>query len=459
MRRRAALLLPTAATLALAIAANLWSLDSHWRWDLTSAEVYSISPESRRVAAAVEKPVSVTYFYDVRSRAHTDAGALLDQFAAVNPRITVRGYDPVLQPAEARRFQLSFPGTAVFESGGRRVTITGLNETEFTNALLRVTSGATQRICFTEGHVESDPESFKSHDHLDSHGEPGHSHSGGGRPLELHERHGMGMAKDALETLGYTVAKALLAKGPGQLEGCAVVIVASPQRAFLAAETAQLVEYVQKGGKLVLLLEPFVRSGLEPVLELFGVLAEPYVVLDPARHYWIDPATPAVSTYARHRVTRNLPLAFFPGALSLNPLPRGVPNDVSIVPLAETSPRATVDAPEPAPEHLAGPRARTLALLATKRTAAGPGARAFIAADGDFATNSFFHILGNGQLFLNAVNFLAEQEQLIDLSPRTYELPKVRLTNNQMWATFVTSALVLPAALLAAGAAVWRRRR
>jgi ABC-type uncharacterized transport system involved in gliding motility auxiliary subunit len=457
--RRVALFLPTAALLALAVALNLWSLQSHWRWDLTSGGVYSMSPESRRVAEAVKVPVAVTWFYDVRSRAHADAGALLDRFAAANPLISVRGYDPVLQPAEARRFQLSFPGTAIFEAGDRRVGVNGLTETEFTNALLRVTSGASQRVCFTEGHVESDPDSFKSHDHLDAHGEPGHSHSGGGRPLELHERHGMGMARDALVTLGYEVAKVLLLKGPGQLAGCAVVVVASPQQPFLPAETAQLVDYARGGGKLVLLLEPFVAHGLDPVLALFGVLSEPHVVADPASHYWIDPATPAVSSYARHRVTRNLALSFFPGALALNPLPSGVPNDVSIVPLAETSVRATVEAPEPKPERLAGQRPRTLALLATKRVAEGPMQRVFIAADGDFATNSFFHILGNGQLFLNAVNFLAGQETLIDLPPRNYELPKVRLTNNQMWATFALSALVLPAALLVAGLVVWRRRQ
>ena len=48
---------------------------------------------------------------------------------------------------------------------------------------------------------------------------------------------------------------------------------------------------------------------------------------------------------------------------------------------------------------------------------------------------------------------------LIDLPPRNYELPKVRLTNDQMWATFALSAVVLPAALLVAGLVVWRRRQ
>ena len=31
---------------------------------------------------------------------------------------------------------------------------------------------------------------------------------------------------------------------------------------------------------------------------------KPDFVRDPERHYWTDPATPAVSDYARHRITR-----------------------------------------------------------------------------------------------------------------------------------------------------------
>jgi hypothetical protein len=37
--------------------------------------------------------------------------------------------------------------------------------------------------------------------------------------------------------------------------------------------------------------------------------------------------------------------------------------------------------------------------------------------DVDFATNSFFHFLGNGNLFLNTINYLAAQENLIGLGP------------------------------------------
>ena len=79
--------------------------------------------------------------------------------------------------------------------------------------------------------------------------------------------------------------------------------------------------------------------------------------------------------------------------------------------------------------------------------------------DGDFATNSFFPIMGNGQLFLNGVGFLAGQDDLIDIQPRHYALPRIELTNGQMMVTFVTSAILLPLAVLLAGLAVWWRRR
>jgi hypothetical protein len=46
-----------------------------------------------------------------------------------------------------------------------------------------------------------------------------------------------------------------------------------------------------------------------------------------------------------------------------------------------------------------------------------------VVGDSDFATNSFFHIMGNGTLFLNTVNYLGAQENLIGLQPRTATSP------------------------------------
>ena len=97
-----------------------------------------------------------------------------------------------------------------------------------------------------------------------------------------------------------------------------------------------------------------------------------------------------------------------------------------------------------------------LCLLAAEITAKS---RIVVIGDSDFATNSFFHILGNGNLFLNAVNYLAEQENLIGVEPRTYDPPRVNLTNRQMKGTFLLSVILIPALLALIGFAVWWRQR
>jgi ABC-type uncharacterized transport system involved in gliding motility auxiliary subunit len=85
--------------------------------------------------------------------------------------------------------------------------------------------------------------------------------------------------------------------------------------------------------------------------------------------------------------------------------------------------------------------------------------RVAVVGDSDFATNSFYHIMGNGKLFLNTINFLAAQENLIGIEPRTYDLPRVNLTNRQMKGTFFLSIVLIPALLALVGIAVWWRQR
>jgi hypothetical protein len=465
---RLALALPALAIVAAAAAINLWAVQHPQRIDLTSGGVYSIGPQTRQVLAQLKEPVTVTFFHDLRSKEMSDALALLRQYAAQTAQLTVKAYDPAIAPAEARRQQVQFAGTAVFESGGRRVVVNGGSETDFTNGLIRVTAQGNQTLCFTEGHAEADIQSLSTHDHFEGDMGSGHSHSSGGRSVVVHERHGMGMARDALLTLGYSVRGLSLVGGPNALAGCAVVVIAGPQQPFEAGEVAQLRAWALAGGRLMALVDPFVNTGLAPLFAEFRMQVEPKRVLDPKSHYWTDDATPAVSSYAKHKITRNLPLSFYPGAASLAPLPlrggSGGGVEVRLTPLVQTSDAARAeDAAGAAAPGDAG--AQTIAGLATRRLpgqAAGDGERRaelLLVGDADFATNSFFHVLGNGVLFLNGVSYLAEQDRLIDITPRNYELPRVQMTNTQMRATFVLSTVVLPALALILSLVAWWRRR
>ncbi len=457
--RRVGFWLPVAAMLAVLVAVNLLAARSPVRLDLTSAGSYSLGPESRRVVEAVGTPVTVTFFYDLRNRAMQDAKALLEQYAA-NPLITVRAVDPMLQPAEARRHKVQFAGTAIFQSGDRRITVNGGTEVEFTNGLIRAAQQAAQTVCFTDGHTEADPFSLKTHDHFETDMSHGHSHSTGGRALEIHERHGMGMARDALDALGYRVQAVQLSRGPGQLAGCSVVVVAAPQVAFEAAEAEQLRAHLAGGGRAILLLEPLVAHGLDGLLEEYGIRHHRALVLDDESHYWTDPGTPAVTRYSRHRITRNLAMTFYPGAAALTPAPGARAAGLTLTPLVQTSARSRTQSV--GGDAVAEDGAQTLMVLATRTMQDDDAARRaelVVVGDGDFATNSFFARFGNGTLFLNTVSALAEQENLIDIVPRVHTMRTVQLTNGQMQAAFLTSTVALPGALAVIGLIVWRRRR
>lgn len=444
--------LPVVAIGVFCASLNTWVLDNPSRFDLTSSAVYSLGSESRRVLDALETPVDIVFFHDQRSRAMQDARYLLEHYARHSPLVTVSSHDPMLEPALAERHGVRFAGTALFSAGARRVVVNEATEVAFTNALIRASSAVQGRVCFTDGHVESNPFSLQTHDHYENEGSRAHDHSSGGRPMTLHERHGMGMARNALETLGYEVEQRRLLQGEAPLGGCTVVVVASPQQSFTAPEASLLEKALEAGTAVLVLLEPGVGHGLDALLARYGVRSTRSRVSDPAQYYRTDPSTPAVSNYARHRVTRDLGLSFFPGVAALEPLrdPR-TRDDLVYTPLATTS-----DAAFTIGDARADTRSRTLVLHVAGRDSE---LRLAIVGDGDFATNSFFGALGNGQLFLNLVSDLAGPEGAVDITPREYRLARLELDNRAVRLTFLLTTVAAPTVLLVIGAWVaWRRR-
>ena len=101
-------------------------------------------------------------------------------------------------------------------------------------------------------------------------------------------------------------------------------------------------------------------------------------------------------------------------------------------------------------------RSRTIMALASREMSAGS---IIVIGDGDFSTNSFFGALGNGQLFLNSVSELLDQNKLVDVVPRNYELGTMRLSNIQLKSVFIITIVVIPFGLAMIGLLVWRGRR
>ncbi len=483
LHRRGEVVLYTVGMIGVLIALGYLSARFPVRYDMTAARIYSLSEPTVQMLKRLEKPVHIVFFHDPMMRETVEIYQLIDK---QTDKVTVEYYDPMLNPAQARMRGVEFAGTAIFESEGRKLQVNGPSETDIANGILRISQAAQQIVCFLDGHGEPDPFSLESHDH--SEGNAGHSH-GLGAKVVLHERHGIAKARHGLENMNYVVEKISLLQGTNTLSRCAVLVVAGPKAALLPAEIKAIDEYLAQGGNALFMLDPFIRTGLEPVIREFGVVLDNDLVIDEASHFWTDISAPAVTDYNRHEITRDLPLTFFPGARSLSPTPQRVPG-TSVRPVINSSktsygstnrdrpefdkskdqsgPLTLMVAVNRRPEFVASTEAVTRGLESPPKTSAAGAAksgasevrsRIAVIGDSDFATNSFFHILGNGTLFLNTVSYLASQENLIGLEPRTYDLPRVDLTNRQMKATFFLSIILIPALMAVIGIAVWWRRR
>jgi ABC-type uncharacterized transport system involved in gliding motility auxiliary subunit len=79
--------------------------------------------------------------------------------------------------------------------------------------------------------------------------------------------------------------------------------------------------------------------------------------------------------------------------------------------------------------------------------------------DSDFANNRNFPDMGNGNLFLNCVAWLAQDEDLIALRPKDPDLRSVSLTKGQIGVLNIISIGVLPGLVALLGTILTLRRR
>ncbi len=486
-QRRGEIALQTLGIIGIVFAVAWLSIRFPFRLDMTEAHLYSLSTQTTEMLKRLDKPVHITFFHDHLMRETVEFYQLI---AAQSDMVTVEFHDPMLNPAQARLRGVEFAGTALMESEGRQIQVNTPLEVDIANGILRVSQGIQQKVCFLDGHGEPDPFSLEQHDHME--GSAGHSH-GLGEQFVVHERHGMAKARHSLEAMNYVVEKVSLIKGGQSLDGCAVLVVAGPQTQLLASEVREIEAYLNAGNNALFMLDPMVETGLEPVIRNLGVVLDDTLIIDPQSHFWADVSSPAVTQYNRFAITDDLPLTFFPGARSLSPTKQRVA-DTYVRPLINTS-RQSYGVRNPASadfnpaSDMKGPltimafvnkdpnyASASQAVMRELLEAPGPidteslkkkdnvdedakKSRIAIIGDSDFATNSFFHMLGNGKLFLNTINYLTVQENLIGLEPKTLDPPRVNLTNRQMKATFFLSIVLIPALMMLIGIAVWWRQR
>ena len=174
---------------------------------------------------------------------------------------------------------------------------------------------------------------------------------------------------------------------------------------------------------------------------------------------------PIVDTYnTSHPVTRDFKeRTLFPLVRSVAPLMPPV-NGVNAEQLVasnerswgETNMKSTQAEFDPKTD-LKGPV--SLAVAATKDLGENKKSRLVVYGDSDFPSNGFFGLQGNGNLFLNTVSWLAQDESFISIRPKNPEDRRLTMTEAQGRLASYVMLLLLPAGILITGVSVWMKRR
>jgi ABC-type uncharacterized transport system involved in gliding motility auxiliary subunit len=430
------------AFLGILVVLNILSIRHNGKWDVTEGRTFTRSDQTLQVLKGLSKDVAVTAFFADGAENRQRMKDLLDDYADKSLHLKVTFVDPDKNPALAKQHNIRAYGTTLFQSGDQTYRITEISEEAVTNALVRVTRQAKKTICFLAGHGERSPE--------DS------------------QRGGYSTAKKALEEQGYAAKDVLLLREGEVPKECDVLVAAGPTKPVLKQELTALKGYLDKGGKMVLLIDPQAQTGLEPLLQDWGVVLHNDMVIDTmSRLFGGSYTTPILTEYPDHEITKNFRLAtFLPLARSIdkaNPLPDGV----SFKPVARTSPQSWGETDlsnsqaslDPAVDYKGPLVVAGLFEKNAKDPSGKSGAQLLVVGDSDFADNTYFNFSGNGDLFQNMISYLAKEKDLISIRPKDAKPSPLILTQAQAATLFYASVVAAPLGLVLAGLGIWWRRK
>jgi ABC-type uncharacterized transport system involved in gliding motility auxiliary subunit len=412
------------------------------RWDLSENQNFSLSPQTHRVIRSLPRDVKITVFTREKDPGYQSYKERLDSYRQASQKITVEFVDPERQPKIAQTYGITRTDTAIFESGEQTARVTAPSEAELTGGLIRVSKGSKKRVLFVEGHGE--------------------------RSLDDRERTGFSVARDSLIKQGYEVSTLSLLKETNVPDNTAILVLAGPQRPVTTEEQDRIHAYVEKGGHLLLLIDPDTQADLSPLLKRWGLAVGPGVLVDlQDRLAQGDLTALLVRTFTEHEITQDLTAAvLFPLARHIT-FDEQVGKDWDFVPLARTSPNSWAETDLKGrvvnlneKEDIKGPLPMAVALAPKTAPAEGkPRPAIVVVGNSTFATNAFLNFPGNSDFFLHTAGWLAEERDLIAIGPKEQALRPFTPNPLQERALLYLQVILLPAIMFIAGINVWRKRR
>jgi ABC-type uncharacterized transport system involved in gliding motility auxiliary subunit len=424
------------------------------RLDLTPGRALSLAPVTRQVLAEVSGPLRISVFFRRGTRAHY--ADLLARLRAASAHVDVALFDLDRYPERARGLGVTHYGRAAIEYEGRQVVAPALPQEELAGGILRALRGTRRPLAFTAGHGERAP---------------------GG------DEEDCGRLTSALEAENYgpRVISLLEAPVPPDTD---VVVVAGPRHDFLGHELDALAAYLKAGGGVLMLLEPGRLPNLTAFLASMGVALGDDAIVDPKRRLLgTDGLAAVVELFRRGNPVSDPPASPLESGVVL-PSARTV-DVVTEVPgvdaesIARTAPSAWAMADVErarrgeGPSEALGDRPGPASVVVMAEVGRGAGAtdgsrrgRLVVVGDADFTSDAYLDLLGNRDLALNAVAWVAREPVLAGGRPaRVPEIMRplspLVMTEAQARTLFVACVIGQPGLVLVAGLA-WvglRRRR
>ena len=438
----------TAVFIGILVMGNVFAARSTQALDLSRYKVNTLAPESILVSQKLTADATVT-LWDVNSDPSlTSLTNLLGRYQAVNRNLKVTVTDPNTDPATARAQGVaggsSLPFMVIGYRGKTQILTPGSQtEQDITAALLKLESSRTPVVCWVGGEGEVD---LKNSD-----------------PLLGYSGAGDQMLKD-----NFAVKDLLLAQATVVPAECDVVAIVGPTKILTDAGAKVLTDYLAKGGRLLLALDPWrdaaVTARYNSTLTAFGLSFNGGLVIPDANQAARGESTAvAIVQYGSSPISRNLTnrVSFFPETTSIESTRTA---DVVATPVAQTDSIAYLIETPRQPPFSQQPADKTGAYTIMETAELAPAgakkSRVVLVGTSAFAENNVFQASAvNIQLLTGSLSYLTEQEQLISIPPKPASTQTLALTqadaNLNLWLTL----LALPLLVISGGLAVWWRRR
>jgi ABC-type uncharacterized transport system involved in gliding motility auxiliary subunit len=426
--------------ITILVIVNFVGFRHHKRFDLTTEKLYTLSDQTRQVVGGLQKDVTIVRFDKSPNAALDDQMA---EYTSLSRHLKFQNIDPQQKPEVAQQYGATRMGDVILASGPRKEHLeTGAtSEEDITGAIIKVTQDKVKTVCFVTGHGEKS---------LTDDGEDGYSHLDAGLKKE-----------------NYVTRTLNLVSENGVASDCSLVVIAGPTQQFFPQEAEMLNKYLAGTGKGLILVDPQTDPKLAEIFQAWNTNVGDNVVIDASgmgRLLGAGPAIPLVTTFGQSPITRNFTnvMVFFPLARTVSTADKSK-TDPQIVELLKTSPQSfTVPNLKQGQNELtfnpktAGP----LSLgVAASRKSEGGEARLVVIGNSTFAANPYVGLQKNGDLFYNTIDWLAQDENLISIRPKSQTNRRVTLTEGQASALRWLDLFFLPGIVIFSGVYIWWKRR